>query len=69
MRKRKQWTQGGPSFAFSVEEFATAYHIGRSSVFEEIKSGRLKARKVGNRTIITNQDADDWRQNLPLAVA
>jgi hypothetical protein len=67
MRKRKKWTEDAPSFAFSIESFADAHEIGRSKVFEEIKAGRLKARKVDNRTIITSEDAADWRANLPLA--
>jgi hypothetical protein len=67
MLKRKKWTEGAPTFAFSVEAFADAHAIGRMKVFQEIKSGRLKARKVDNRTIITSEDAAEWRANLPLA--
>jgi hypothetical protein len=67
MRKRKAWTKGAPRHAFSIESFADAHEIGRSSVYEEIKSGRLKARKVRNRTIITAEDAEVWRHSLPLA--
>ena len=67
MRKRKKWTENAPTFAFSIESFADAHEIGRSKVFDEIKSGRLKARKVDNRTIITAEDAADWREGLPLA--
>ena len=69
MRKRKQWTEDAPVFAFTVESFATAHNIGRSKVFDEINCGRLKARKVDRRTIITAEDAADWRATLPLAVA
>ena len=65
MRKRRKWTKGAATLAFSVESFADAHEIGRSSVYEEIKSGRLKARKVNNRTIITFEDAAAWRANLP----
>jgi hypothetical protein len=67
MRKRKEWTESAPVLAFSVESFATAHAIGRTKVFDEIKSGRLKARKVDNRTIILASDAEDWRAKLPLA--
>jgi hypothetical protein len=67
MRKRKKWTEGAPVFAFSIESFADAHEIGRSKVFDEIKSGRLKARKVDNRTIILAEDAASWRAALPLA--
>jgi hypothetical protein len=67
MRKRTKRTEGAPTCAFSVETFADAHEIGRSKVFDEIKAGRLKARKVSNRTIITTEDAADWRANLPRA--
>ena len=67
MRKRKKWTEDAPRLAYSVETFATAHEIGRSSAYEEIKSGRLKARKVNRRTIITDEDAAEWRASLPLA--
>jgi hypothetical protein len=67
MQKRKKWTEDAPRLAFSVESFADAHDLGRSSVFGEIKSGRLKARKVNGRTIITDEDAAAWRANLPLA--
>jgi hypothetical protein len=69
MRKRIKRTEGAPTFAFSIESFADAHEIGRSKVFDEIKSGRLKARKVDNRTIITSEDAATWRSKLPLAGA
>jgi hypothetical protein len=67
MPKRKVRTEGAPNLAFSVDSFADAHQIGRSSVFNEIKAGRLKARKVAGRTIILAADAEDWRRNLPLA--
>jgi hypothetical protein len=67
MRKRMKRTIGAPTCAFSVDSFADAHEIGRSKVFDEIKSGRLRARKVDGRTIITNEDAAEWRAKLPLA--
>lgn len=66
MRKRKQPVAGSPTFAFTIESFGPAHNIGRNKVIEELKSGRLKARKLGARTIITAEDAADWRQSLPL---
>jgi len=67
MHRRKQWTEDAPVFAFTVEGFATAHNIGRSTAYNEIKALRLKARKVNGRTIITAEDAAEWRANLPLA--
>ena len=51
--------------AYSIPEFAQRNGIGRSTVYEEIKSGRLRALKVGNRTIITDEHGAEWRAALP----
>jgi hypothetical protein len=50
--------------AMSVAEFCESYSTGRTAAYEEIKSGRLRARKRGKRTIITEDDAEDWLQSL-----
>lgn len=51
--------------ALTIKEFTEQYGIGRSSVYEELKAGRLRARKIGKRTIITVDDAEEWLGNLP----
>jgi hypothetical protein len=66
MRKRKQPAVGATTFAFTIESFALAHNLGRNTVLEELSSGRLKARKVRGRTIITAEDAKEWRGSLPL---
>jgi hypothetical protein len=53
--------------AFSPDVFGRRNGIGRTTVFEEIKSGRLDARKVGRRTIITRQAEKAWQDSLPTA--
>lgn len=52
--------------AFSIAEFCRRFGVGRTKVYEEVRQGRLRARKIGRRTIITKDDADDWLQQLPL---
>jgi hypothetical protein len=52
--------------AYSVKNFCLAFDIGRSSVYEEIRSGRLKARKSNNRTLITHEDGIAWLNALPV---
>ena len=54
--------------AFSVEVFAFRNGISRSQAFKEISTGRLIARKVGSRTIITEQAEKTWQRALPKAV-
>jgi excisionase family DNA binding protein len=52
--------------AYSIDEFRAAFSIGRSVVYEEIRTGRLRARKVGSRTLIAREDAIEWLRNLPV---
>jgi excisionase family DNA binding protein len=51
--------------AFSVLEAAKCAGVGRTTLFEEIRSGRLAARKVGRRTIIMTADLEAWLKSLP----
>lgn len=44
----------------TIEEFSKAFGIGRTKVYEEIGAGRLKAGKVGRRTIIPLTSAYAW---------
>ena len=54
--------------AYSVEEVAALTGIGRTTLFSHMKSGLLKARKIGRRTIIpadelnrfVNEAGDPW---------
>jgi hypothetical protein len=52
--------------AMSIAEFCERYGPGRTKAYEELKSGRLHGRKIGKRTIITEDDAEDWLQHLPV---
>jgi excisionase family DNA binding protein len=51
--------------AMSIGEFCQRYGVGRTTVYEEIKSGRLRGRKIGKRTVITDDDAEYWLEHLP----
>ena len=52
--------------AMSIAEFCERYGPGRTKTYEELKSGRLRARKIGKRTVITEDDAEDWLLRLPV---
>jgi excisionase family DNA binding protein len=52
------------SRAFPIATFCKKYGIGRSKAYEEIKSGRLVALKVGRRTLISADDAERWLSSL-----
>jgi excisionase family DNA binding protein len=49
----------------SIARFSEDYGIGRTKVYEELNSGRLRGRKIGTRTLISEDDAEAWLQRLP----
>jgi excisionase family DNA binding protein len=51
--------------AVSIEDAVTASGLGRSKVYEEIRDGRLVARKVGKRTLILMTDLQAWLEAFP----
>jgi hypothetical protein len=55
--------------AMSVAAFCERYGPGRTTAYKEIKAGRLRARKCGKRTIIGEDDAEDWLARLPTVTA
>jgi len=52
--------------ALTVDEFMAAYGPGRTTTYEEIKAGRLKALKLGRKTLIPRESADAWLASLPV---
>ena len=55
----------GNRLAYPIDEFADAVGIGRSKLYAEIRSGRLKAKKLGSRTLIKATDAQAYLDALP----
>jgi excisionase family DNA binding protein len=53
----------------SVEEAARFLGVGRTSIYAAIADGRLKARKLGSRTLILADDAKSFLASLPLVAA
>ena len=51
--------------ALEINELARRAKIGRTLLYEEIRSGRLEARKIGRRTIILAEDARAWLTAAP----
>ena len=49
--------------ALSVEQFASLYGVGRTTVFAEIASDRLKTYRVGRRRYISLAAADQWQRD------
>jgi hypothetical protein len=67
MRRRTRVPIQGTQLAFDFDSFCLVHDIGKSTGRQEIKSGRLRAKKVGRRTIITAEDAAAWRAAPPVA--
>jgi excisionase family DNA binding protein len=51
--------------AYGVDEAARASAIGRTSIYEAIRSGQLRARKCGRRTVILAPDLGAFLASLP----
>jgi excisionase family DNA binding protein len=50
-----------PKMAFSVDEAAIRTDLGRDAIYAAVREGRLEAKKLGRRTLIT---ADALRRFL-----
>lgn len=55
------------SEAFTIQQFIEAFKLGRTSVYEEIATGRLPTYKVGRRRFISANAARQWQQRLETA--
>lgn len=52
--------------ARSVDEFCGWAGIGRSKFYAEVRTGRLKVRKIGRKSVVTDADGQAWLDALPL---
>jgi excisionase family DNA binding protein len=51
--------------ARTIKQFCADYGVGRTFTYAEIKAGRLRAVKAGDRTLILQADSDAWARSLP----
>jgi excisionase family DNA binding protein len=51
--------------AYSIDEAAKATNTGKTRLYAEIKSGRLKAHMFGKRTLISAESLKQWINQLP----
>lgn len=51
--------------AMTIAEFCRVYGVGRTMAFAQLKSGALRAKKCGTRTLIPHVEAERWLNSLP----
>jgi hypothetical protein len=51
--------------AFAIREFCARYGICRDTFYAEVRRGRLRALKLGKKTIVLKADAEGWAKSLP----
>jgi excisionase family DNA binding protein len=51
--------------AYSIPEACASSRIGRTTLYEAIRTGELRAVKRGRRTLILFEDLRSWITNLP----
>jgi excisionase family DNA binding protein len=51
--------------ALTISQFCHRYGVCRETCYREIRAGRLRARKVGRRTVLLLPDVDAWAASLP----
>jgi excisionase family DNA binding protein len=53
--------------AFGIAEACAIARIGRTTLYAAIRGGELRARKIGKRTLILQQDFLEWLNSRPIA--
>lgn len=52
--------------SYSIPQFIKLTAIGRTTIYSEIRKGKLIARKIAGRTLILKADADTYLSGLPV---
>ena len=50
--------------AFTVKEALPIFNIGLTKFYEEVKAGRIKIVKVGNKTLVPADEPGKWLARL-----
>jgi hypothetical protein len=65
-RERERARRDAQRRASSINEFCDRNDVCRDTAYKEIRLKRLRARKVGKRTLIFPEDEQAWRDSLPI---
>ena len=63
--KEKDTAPKFPALAYSIDEYSEVSNLGRSFLYQEIRNGKLEARKAGRRTIILHDEGQRYLNALP----
>jgi excisionase family DNA binding protein len=58
-------SNGGEREALNLAEVSATIGIGRSKLYEIVRSKRLKVRKIGRRSIVLRSDLQAFLASLP----
>jgi excisionase family DNA binding protein len=53
-----------PRLAYTIDEVSKLLTLGRTSLYSRLKSGELRARKCGKRTLILHEDLQQFLSDL-----
>ena len=54
-----------PKIGYSIRETVSVSGLGRTSIYQAIRRGELRALKKGARTIVLHNDLKRWLECLP----